>query len=274
MPTAPAEPTGVPGPAGISGTEGRPGAGRPVLYPVSLVIAGRPCLVVGGGPVAARKAGSLAECAAQLTVVAPHVGPAMEELSARWPMAVERRPYRTGEAAGYRLVVAATGVPGVDAAVAADAEATGAWVNCADDPDGCSFMLPAVYRDEPVTVAVSTTGASPALASWLRHRVAEQLGAGLGALADLLDAARRELKGRGLASSVDWRALLDGRLPALVAAGRIDEARQLIDEAAASGTGSAGGHPRSGDGPGAQPSPPDKGASPRGRGGSPPERGA
>lgn len=237
MPTQPAERKEEPGAEGAPAPAGVPKGDRPALYPVSLVVAGRACLVVGGGPVAARKAGSLAECGADLTVVAPDVVPAIDELAAHASLTVIRRRYRRGEAAGYRLVVAATGVPEVDCAVAADAEAAGSWVNCANNPDRCSFMLPAVYRDEPVTVAVSTTGASPALASWLRQRVADGLGPGLGALADFLDAARRELKGRGLASSVNWHALLDGPLPALLAAGRTDEARRLIDEAAVGATG-------------------------------------
>ena len=81
---------------------------------------------------------------------------------------VQERPYRRGEVAGYRLAVAATGDPAVNRAVFEDGESAGVWVNSADDPASCSFILPAIARQGPVSVAVSTSGFSPALASWLK----------------------------------------------------------------------------------------------------------
>jgi siroheme synthase-like protein len=188
--------------------------------------------VVGGGPVAARKARGLLGCGATLTVIAPDVCAAMAELA---PLTIERRPYAAGDAGAYRLVVTATGIPAVDAAVYADAEAAGVWVNSADDIEHCSFILPSVHRDGSVTVAVSTGGQSPALASWLRARLAAQEGTGLGALAELLGRARQSVHDAGRSTEmVDWVALLDGSLPELVHAGRIDEARALVE--AATGT--------------------------------------
>jgi precorrin-2 dehydrogenase/sirohydrochlorin ferrochelatase len=100
------------------------------LFPVGLVVEGRACLVVGGGTVAARKAASLAECGAVVTVVAPEIGAALERPDIRQ----ERRPYRSGEAAAYRLVIAASDAPAVNAEVYADAEAAGIWCNVVDDP--------------------------------------------------------------------------------------------------------------------------------------------
>ena len=206
--------------------------GRPAHYPVSLVVAGRPALVVGGGPVAGRKALGLAECGAVLTVVAPRVAAAIEMLERDGRAAVERRPYRAGEAAAYRLVLAATGDPAVDGTVFADAETAGVWVNCADDPARSSVLLPSVHRDGAVSVAVSTGGASPALAAWLRRRLADTLGGHLGELADLMDGARRRVAAHGRpTSSVDWAALLDGELPTLVADGRLEEAQRLLEDA-------------------------------------------
>jgi precorrin-2 dehydrogenase / sirohydrochlorin ferrochelatase len=199
---------------------------------VALVVAGRRCLVVGGGPVAARKAAALAGCGARVTVVAPHVVEAIDALASTHGVEVDRRCYRAGEAAGYRLVVTATGIPEVDRAVVEDAEAAGLWVNSANDAARSSMMLPAVHRDGPVTVAVSTGGASPALASWLRRRLQDALGPGLATLADVLETARSTLKARGISTAgVDWQALLDGPLPGLVAEGRLDEARRLIEGA-------------------------------------------
>jgi siroheme synthase-like protein len=185
--------------------------------------------VVGGGPVAVRKARGLLGCAATLTVIAPDVCAAMAELT---PLTIERRPYAEGDAGAYRLVVTATGIPAVDAAVFADAEAAGVWVNSADDVEHCSFILPSVHRDGAVTVAVSTGGQSPALASWLRARLAAREGTGLGALAELLGRARQSVHDAGRSTEmVDWVALLDGSLPELVRDGRFDEARAVVEVA-------------------------------------------
>ncbi len=183
--------------------------------------------MVGGGPVAARKARGLLGCGATLTVIAPDVCAAMAELT---PLTIERRPYAKGDAGAYRLVVTATGIPAVDATVSADAEAAGVWVNSADDVEHCSFILPSVHRDGAVTVAVSTGGRSPALASWLRARLAAQEGTGLGALAELLGRARQSVHDDGRSTEkVDWVALLDGSLPELVRDGRFDEARAVVE---------------------------------------------
>lgn len=207
------------------------------LYPVGLRVAGSPCLVVGGGPVAGRKALGLVACAARVTLVAPdptgalqvleHAGPAPAPGSLR----VRRRSYRPGEAASYRLVVAATGRPEVDDQVWQDAQAAEVLVNTVDDPSRCTVVLPAVHRDGPVTLSVATGGASPALAAWLRDRLAAFLGPGLGNLAQVLGEARRALHEQGRSTEqVDWRALFAGPLPALASDGRLEEARQLLAE--------------------------------------------
>jgi len=199
------------------------------LYPVTLDVSGRPCLVVGGGPVAARKARALLDCGARVTVIAPSLGRDMEALEPRLN-AVQRRPYREGDAASFRLVVTATGLPEVDGAVHADAEASDVWINSADDRAHSSFILPAVFRDGSVSVCVSSGGLSPALSSWLRDRLAAQC-EGVGALAELLGEARARLIQAGLRSdSVNWRQLLDGPLPELVRAGHLDEARAIVDD--------------------------------------------
>ena len=208
-------------------------ADRGSYYPVSLDVSGRPCLVVGGGPVAARKARALLECGATVTVVAPSLSSDMETLE---PLlhALDRRPYRSGDVSAFRLVVTATGMPDVDGTVFADAEAAGIWVNSADDPAHCSFIVPAVHRDDAVTVSVSTGGLSPALATWLRDRIAEGSGGSLGILARLLGEARGHLRAAGLPSdSVDWAALLDGPLPDLVRSGQMDNARAIVTAATA-----------------------------------------
>ncbi|HMD45442.1 MAG TPA: bifunctional precorrin-2 dehydrogenase/sirohydrochlorin ferrochelatase [Acidimicrobiales bacterium] len=232
MTTADPDPPAPPTPAG--------GAVRR-YYPVVLDVAGRPCLVVGGGRVGARKVRGLVDCGASVTVVAPDVVPAIAALAEAAPgldppaaVTVRRRPYRAGEAARYRLVVTATGVAAVDRAVVADAQAAGVWVNTADDPRHGTFFLPSVHRDGPVTVSVSTGGSSPALAAWLRRRLAAAVGPEVGVLAGLLDEARRRVAAEGRPTeAVDWQAILDGPLPDLVAAGHLDEAKALLAAATA-----------------------------------------
>jgi siroheme synthase-like protein len=229
------------------------------LYPVALVVDGRRCLVVGGGPIATHKAEGLLGCRAHVTVVAPQITERLRLLAAETASAapakaasakaasakaasaaagantqlvLEERPYRAGEAADYRLVITATGDPEVDRAVAADAEAAGVWVNSADDVDNCTFMLPAVHRDGDVTVAVSTGGASPALAGWLRDRAAVAIGPEAGNLAVLLDEARRNVRAEGRSTeATDWSAILSGPFIDLVRSGRVDEARALLQAA-------------------------------------------
>jgi siroheme synthase-like protein len=183
----------------------------PFPYPVFLDLAGVPVLMVGGGTIALRKVGSLAEAGAAVTVVAPFVVPELEALATT----VERRPYEPGEAARYQLVVTATDDPAVNAQVAADATAAQVWVNSADDPQNCSFILPAVARRGLVTVAVSTGGASPALAGHLRTQIADEvLTPAVAGAAEELARQRAEIHAAGGSTeAVQWaervRAALD-----------------------------------------------------------------
>ena len=199
------------------------------LYPVNLVVAGRPCLVVGGGRVAVTKVTGLLDAGAQVTVVAPEVDPRLEELAGEGTVAVERRPYRRGEAAGYRFVIAATGESAVNQQVYEDGEAAGVWVNSADDPERCSAILPARVRQGRLTVTVSTGGHSPAVASWLRERLAAELGPEYDQLIELLAEARHEVQSQGLATEqFDWKRALDSGILDLLRAGRPEEAKERL----------------------------------------------
>ena len=194
-------------------------------FPVNLVLEGRPVLVVGGGPVATQKARRLAESGAVITVVAPEVTDELAGLAAR----VERRPYATGDIDGHRLVVSATGIPAVDGAVFADGEAAGVWVNSADDPAHCSVTLPAVARRGDITVAVSTGGRSPAMATWLRRRLEAELDEAHVTLLQLLSERREALRSEGTPTEgLAWQEVIDGGLLDLVRAGRIAEARERL----------------------------------------------
>ena len=193
-------------------------------YPVNLVVEGKPVLVVGGGRVATGKVRRLVESGARVTVVAPEVN---DEIAAM-DVTVERRPYADGEVARYRLAVTATGTP-VDAQVFAEGEAAGVWVNSADDPAHCSFTLPAVARRGPISVAVSTDGTSPAMASWLRARFESELGPEYEVLLGILREQREALRSNGTPTEgLAWREALDSGLLDLVRQGRIVEARERL----------------------------------------------
>jgi siroheme synthase-like protein len=137
-------------------------------YPIVLDLTDVPVLLVGGGDVALRKAKGLVAAGAVVTVVAPEVD---DELAAA-VAAVHRRPYAAADVTGHRLVLTATDDPEVNGRVAGDAQAAGVWVNSADDPERCTFILPAVVREGRVLAAVTTGGSSPALASHLRDEIA------------------------------------------------------------------------------------------------------
>jgi len=228
--------TRVPWPPPRSGASG---------VPVVLHLAGARCLVVGGGRVGARRAQELAATGASVTVVAPDLDPGLERAEAGGgTVECQARPYRSGEASSYHLVVAATGVAETDRAVVADALAAGVLVSSADGARLGNVSLPAVHRDGQVVVAVSTGGTSPALAVWLRGRLAAALGPGIATLADLAGEAREALRRTGApAGSVDWQVAFDEAAP-LVASGRVDEARTLLlarCAAARGGYGEPGG---------------------------------
>jgi siroheme synthase-like protein len=162
-------------------------------YVACVDLNGRSVLVVGGGRVALEKARGLLDCGARVTVVAPEVG---DELAAL-PVRVVRRGFVPGDVDGQLLVVAATNDREVNKRVSAAAATRPVLCNVADDPELCSFILPALVRRDPIVVAVSTGGASPALAQRLRDEIAEVVQPRHADLARRLEAlrpwAKREL---------------------------------------------------------------------------------
>jgi siroheme synthase-like protein len=195
-------------------------------YPVLLDLAGRPCLVVGGGPVALGKVRGLLAADARVTVVAPDV---LDELAGLDGVTVVRRAYAAGDLAGQRLAIAATDDRAVNHQVFLDGEASGVWVNSADDPANCAFTLPAVVRRGPITVAVSTGGHSPALSGWLRDRLGAELGPEYEVLLQLLAERREALRSEGVPTEgLSWQQALDSGMLDLVREGRVAEARELL----------------------------------------------
>ena len=141
-------------------------------YMACLDLEGRSVLVVGGGRIALEKVVGLLDCGARVTVVAPQILPELRALDVQW---LPRR-YERDDLAGRYLVVAATQLEALNASVARDAGRRSLFCNVVDDPAKCTVILPAVHRDGPIAIAVSTGGASPALAKRLRDQFAAQVG--------------------------------------------------------------------------------------------------
>ena len=170
-------------------------------FPINLNLNGRPCLVVGAGPIALRKAEQLLACGADVTVLAPEIHQRFNNL----PVRIVQRSYEADDVVGYRLVITATANRDVDQQIYDEAEAHGIWVNSADDPDRCAFTLPAVVRRGSLMLTVSTGGASPGLSSWLRQRLEREFGEGWADVVSDLALERAQLHAAGQSTEgLDW----------------------------------------------------------------------
>ena len=186
-------------------------------YPIYLDLKNRPCLVVGGGTIALRKAEGLLLCGAKVHVVSPMIVSELRELESldavnafrkrvepaldpatdpTHPVTFEVRKYQPGDTKGYTLVIAATDDRPVNARVFEEARELGIPVNVVDDPPLCGFILPSIIRRGPVTIAFSTSGRSPALARRLREYLERAIGPEYGELADLMGELRPLMKQR------------------------------------------------------------------------------
>lgn len=201
-------------------------------YPIFLDMQDKSCLVIGGGRVAEGKVAGLLAAGAKITVIAPELSAELSDLQAQGTIAVETRPYREGDMKSFDLCFVATDDGAVNAAVAAEGRSLGIWVNAADDPANCDFILPSVVRRGQVVIAASTGGASPALARKLREELSEVIGEEYGPLAELLSEVRRQLKQRNLAVDAEvWNRAIDNTLKEALRAGRLTEARDHLLQA-------------------------------------------
>lgn len=206
--------------------------------PIALNIRNQPCLVVGGGDVAARKIQLLLRARAHVTLVAPQLSAAAQALLQSKSSVVEHvaRAYQASDIQGRVLVIAATDDERVNAQVAADARLLAVPVNVVDRPELCSFTMPSIVDRSPILIAVSTGGASPVLARLLRARLETFVPATFGRLANLLSSLRGEAKARmpdGQRRRRFWEKIVQGPIAELVFAGREDDARQAIQAALA-----------------------------------------
>ena len=200
-------------------------------YPVFLELTGRPCVVIGGGPVAERKLEGLLATGASVTVVSPALGTVLETLASDGKIRHIRRQYRRGDLADSQLAFAATGDRDVNAAVAREGRERGVWVNTADDPAHCDFILPGVVRRGELVVAVATGGSSPALSRAIREELEAYFTEDYVLLTEVVTEVRQELRRQALAPDGEtWRRSLDGHFRWLIADGRSEEARAYLLE--------------------------------------------
>ncbi|MBI2957759.1 MAG: bifunctional precorrin-2 dehydrogenase/sirohydrochlorin ferrochelatase [Chloroflexi bacterium] len=201
-------------------------------YPLFMNIEGQPCLVVGGGEVAARKVNSLLECGARVSVVSPWLCDSLRSLRESGKIEAALRGYRDGDTRGSVLVIAATDDSDLNARIYREASASRIPVNVVDAPGQSTFIVPSVFKRGDVTIAISTGGRSPALAKRIRIALENALPAELGELADMLSEVRQELKRRRVSVTAEtWQDALDiDVLLSLLRQGKRGDARERLME--------------------------------------------
>jgi len=167
-----------------------------MFYPIYLNLKGKRVVIIGGGEVAERKIESLLDTGASITVLSPQVTRHIASLADRKRIELHERAYAHGDCAGAALVFSATDDPEISRAVYKEASALGIFVNTADQPALCSFIMPAVVRRGDIGVAISTGGTCPALAARLRRKISSVIGPEYARLAELLSRTRSEIRGR------------------------------------------------------------------------------
>ncbi|MBI2872805.1 MAG: bifunctional precorrin-2 dehydrogenase/sirohydrochlorin ferrochelatase [Chloroflexi bacterium] len=204
----------------------------PAYYPVYLNLQGHLCVVVGGGAVAEGKIGHLLDCGARVRVVAPEVTAAVADWSAQGKVEWVQRRYQVGDLAGAFLAIAGTDDTSVNKDVAWEAGRLNVLLNVVDVPSLCTFIAPAVVRWGPVTVAISTSGASPALARRLREEMQDAESCRCMAWADaagLISDVRTQLRREGVQVDPEhWQRCLDSELLDMVRHGRSSQARERL----------------------------------------------
>ncbi len=205
-------------------------------YPIFIELQGRRCLVIGGGREAQRKVEGLLAAGGNVTVISPKLTRDLQDLLAGGKIDLLQREYREGDVEGYQVVMVATDDGAVNAQVAAEGKRRRVWVNAADDPKNCDFILPAVVRRGKIVVAASTSGTSPALARRLREELEAYMTDDMPALADLLAEVREELRSRGIAPDAEvWQEAIDEELRVLLAQRKHRQAKARLLKALGAG---------------------------------------
>jgi siroheme synthase-like protein len=207
------------------------------FYIACLKLTGRRCVVIGGGEIGLEKVEGLLACDGEVTVIAPEAEPALAEYAREGSIAWEQRPYAGPEdLEGAFMAIAATNDTDVNIAVYNNAERRTMLVNVVDVPPLCNFILPAIVRMSPLAIAISTAGASPALAKRMKREIEAQFGEPYARLAVLLNEVRGWAKGT-LPTYQDRKQFFEGIVGgepdpiALLRAGDEEGVRELIAQA-------------------------------------------
>ena len=198
-------------------------------FPIVLKMTGRRCLVIGGGMVAERKIAALLEVGAEVTVISPKVTEAISHWSKNNSIQLTARCYQNGDLSGHELVFVATDDAHVNDRVYQEGKSCGAWVNAADDPARCDFILPAVIRRGDLTVAVSTGGASPAARRAIREELEGYFSEDYARLVQAAAEVRAELKEKSLSVGAGaWNSALKGEFRRLIREGQTEQAKEFL----------------------------------------------
>jgi siroheme synthase-like protein len=179
------------------------------FYIACLKLTGRRCVVVGGGDIGLEKVEGLLACDGHVTLIAPEAHEELERLAAEGSIEWVRREYREGDLEATFIAIAATNDTDVNIRIYEDAERRAMLVNIVDVPPLCNFILPAIVRSGPLAIAISTAGASPALAKRIKREIADSFGEPYARLAVLLNEARGWAKGT-LPTYQDRKAFFEG----------------------------------------------------------------
>jgi len=202
----------------------------PVYYPIFLNLRGKKCVVVGGGKVALRKVTTLLDCGADITVISPKPHAEISKLFKNKAIRLVRRNYERGDLRRAALSIAATHMKKINRKVAEESKKNGTPVNVVDDAELSDFIIPSSFRRGDLSVAVSTSGMSPALAKKIRAKLEKKIGIEYAYLLSLIAEIRSEIKKKGLrVSAKTWQESLDlDSLILFLKAGRHDEAKATL----------------------------------------------
>lgn len=188
-------------------------------YPLFLDIRDKPCVVIGGGKVAERKAGGLLKAGARVVVISPDLTLQLKKLAQTGKISHIRRTYRKGDLKGKSLAIAASGSREANRAVFEEAQNLKIMVNTVDDPLLSSFIVPSVVDRHPLAIAVSTSGQCPALSKKLRKKLEKEIGKEYASFAEILGAVRTKLLKERVNRDKKDRiiaALVSSDIPALI----------------------------------------------------------
>lgn len=203
---------------------------RSVYYPAFLDLEGKKCIVIGGGRVALRKIKMLRDCGAKVTVISPRIHAGVTRLAKAGGVRVVKRDYKSGDVRDAIIVVSATDDGKINEKVAGEAKKRGVLVNVADDPERSDFIVPSFLRRGGLTIAVSTSGISPALARKIRTKLEGIFGQEYASLLNLIEEIRSELKEKKVRVGAEtWQEALDlDRLIDLVRTGQRNKVKAFL----------------------------------------------